>query len=43
LSEDDLSEIDKHIKAEVNEAAEFAKESPEPDASELWTDVTVEE
>jgi pyruvate dehydrogenase E1 component alpha subunit len=23
----------------VNEAAEFAKESPEPDLSELWTDI----
>jgi pyruvate dehydrogenase E1 component alpha subunit len=23
----------------VNESAEFAKESPEPDLSELWTDI----
>jgi len=38
-SEDDLKAIDKEIKAIVNEAAEFAKESPEPDEAELWTDV----
>ena len=29
-SEDDLKSIDKEIKDIVNEAAEFAKESPEP-------------
>ena len=23
----------------VNEAAEFSKDSPEPDSSELWTDI----
>ncbi|PVA08071.1 pyruvate dehydrogenase (acetyl-transferring) E1 component subunit alpha [Thalassorhabdomicrobium marinisediminis] len=38
-SEDDLKAIDKDIKAVVNESAEFAKESPEPDLSELWTDI----
>lgn len=38
-SDDDLKSIDKEIKAIVNEAAEFSKESPEPDVSELWTDV----
>ncbi|APX88390.1 pyruvate dehydrogenase (acetyl-transferring) E1 component subunit alpha [Brevirhabdus pacifica] len=38
-SEDDLKAIDKDIKAVVNEAAEFAKESPEPDLSELYTDI----
>ncbi len=38
-SDDDLKAIDKEIKAIVNEAAEFSKESPEPDVSELWTDV----
>ncbi len=40
-SEDTLKEIDKEIKAIVNEAAEFAQQSPEPPESELWTDVTV--
>ncbi|MBU2993689.1 pyruvate dehydrogenase (acetyl-transferring) E1 component subunit alpha [Octadecabacter sp. 1_MG-2023] len=38
-SEDDLKAIDKDIKAVVNESAEFAKESPEPALSELWTDI----
>ncbi len=38
-SEEDLKAIDKQIKAEVNEAAEFAKQSPEPALSELWTDI----
>jgi len=39
---DSLKAIDKEIKAIVNEAADFAKESPEPDPSELWTDVLLE-
>ncbi|MFC3061088.1 pyruvate dehydrogenase (acetyl-transferring) E1 component subunit alpha [Paenirhodobacter populi] len=38
-TDDDLKAIDKDIKAVVNEAAEFAKESPEPALSELWTDI----
>ncbi len=38
-SEDDLKAIDKEIKAIVNESAEFARTSPEPDASELYTDI----
>ena len=29
----------KDIKAIINEAAQFAQDSPEPDAAELWTDV----
>ena len=41
-TEDELKEIDKEIKAIVNEAAEFSKESPEPDVSELWTDIYVD-
>ncbi|AWD20420.1 pyruvate dehydrogenase (acetyl-transferring) E1 component subunit alpha [Fuscovulum blasticum] len=40
-SDEDLKAIDKEIKALVNEAAEFSKESPEPPLSELWTDITV--
>jgi pyruvate dehydrogenase E1 component alpha subunit len=31
--------IEDEVKALVNDAAEFAKESPEPEATELWTDV----
>ena len=41
-SEDDLKAIDKEIKKVVNAAAEFAKESPLPDAEELWTDIYAE-
>ncbi len=39
---DSLKAIDKEIKAIVNDAAEFAKTSPEPDPSELYTDVLLE-
>lgn len=42
MTEDDIKVIDKEIKEIVNEAAEFAQESPEPAAEELWTDVLVE-
>jgi len=38
-TDDDLKAIDKEIKAIVNEAAEFSKESPEPALDELWTDI----
>jgi pyruvate dehydrogenase E1 component alpha subunit len=38
-SEDELKAIDKEIRAIVNTAAEFATESPEPAAAELYTDV----
>ena len=34
-----FKEIDREVKAVVNEAATFAQESPEPAESELWTDV----
>ncbi|PHR61832.1 MAG: pyruvate dehydrogenase (acetyl-transferring) E1 component subunit alpha [Robiginitomaculum sp.] len=39
---DTLKAIDKEIKAVVNDSAEFAKTSPEPDPSELYTDVLLE-
>ncbi|CUH87461.1 Acetoin:2,6-dichlorophenolindophenol oxidoreductase subunit alpha [Phaeobacter sp. CECT 5382] len=38
-SEDDLKAIDKEIKDVVNQAAEFARTSPEPALDELWTDI----
>jgi pyruvate dehydrogenase E1 component alpha subunit len=41
-SEEDLKKIDKEIKEIVNASADFSKESPEPDPSELYTDVLVE-
>ncbi len=37
-----LKEIDKDVKDLVTAAAEFAQDSPEPDPSELWTDVYAE-
>jgi pyruvate dehydrogenase E1 component alpha subunit len=41
-SEEDLKAIDKEIKAIVAEAADFAEQAPEPDLSELHTEVLVE-
>ncbi|MGY9048867.1 pyruvate dehydrogenase E1 subunit alpha [Puniceibacterium antarcticum] len=41
-TEDALKAIDKEIKGIVNAAAEFARENPEPEASELWTDITAD-
>ena len=41
-TEAELKAIDKEIKDIVNASAEFAKDSPEPDPSELWTDITVD-
>ena len=41
-TEDELKAFDKDVKAIVNAAAQFAKDSPEPDPSELYTDVLVE-
>ncbi len=38
-TEDDLSAIDKSVRATITEAAEYAQAAAEPDASELWTDV----
>jgi pyruvate dehydrogenase E1 component alpha subunit len=38
-SEEDLKKIDGEIRLIVNEAADFATTDPEPDASELWTDI----
>ena len=38
-SEDELKKIDAAVRATVNEAAEFATNDPEPDPSELYTDV----
>ncbi len=38
-TEAEITSIDKKVKEEVNEIAEFAKNSPEPDESELMTDI----
>jgi len=42
VSEAELKRIDDEVKAIVQDAAEFAQQSPEPPESELWTDVLVE-
>jgi len=42
VDEADLKNIDREIKEIISEATEFAQESPEPDPSELWTDVLAE-
>jgi len=39
--EDDLKAIDKEVRDVVADAAEFAQNDPEPDVSELWTDIYV--
>jgi pyruvate dehydrogenase E1 component alpha subunit len=39
LSEDELKVIDGRVREIVNEAAEFATHDPEPDVSELYTDI----
>lgn len=41
LDESAIKDIDKDIKATVNEAAEFAQESEEPPEEDLWTDVLI--
>ena len=38
-SEDELKKIDAEVRDLINEAAEFATHDPEPDASELYTDI----
>ncbi len=39
MSEDDFKEMDKKIKAQVEECVKFAEESPDPEAHELYEDV----
>jgi pyruvate dehydrogenase E1 component alpha subunit len=38
-SETEIKAMDAEVREIINEAAEFAQSSPEPDASELWTDI----
>jgi pyruvate dehydrogenase E1 component alpha subunit len=37
--EEDFKKIEQEVKLIVNDSADFAQTSPEPDASELWTDI----
>ena len=39
MAEDQLKKIDAEVRDLVNAASEFATNDPEPDASELYTDV----
>src|SRR5579871_6264638 len=39
VSEQDLKDIDAQVREVVNEAADFAQHDPEPDVSELYTDI----
>jgi pyruvate dehydrogenase E1 component alpha subunit len=43
VTEDDLKVIEKEIRVIVNNAADFAETSPEPELSEVYTDVLVEQ
>lgn len=42
IAEDEIKLIDKEIKDIVNASAQFAQDSPEPPAEDLWTDVLVD-
>ncbi|MCT2399567.1 pyruvate dehydrogenase (acetyl-transferring) E1 component subunit alpha [Novosphingobium mangrovi (ex Huang et al. 2023)] len=42
VSEASLKDVDKRVRAQVAEAADFAESSPEPEMAELYTDVLVE-
>ncbi|MGF1640433.1 MAG: pyruvate dehydrogenase (acetyl-transferring) E1 component subunit alpha [Rhodospirillales bacterium] len=42
VDEGALKDIDRDVKAIVNEAAEFAQQSPEPDPAELYTEVLLD-
>src|SRR5690242_21048828 len=41
-SDDDLKQMERHARDVVVEAAQYAQDCPEPDPSELWTDVLAE-
>jgi pyruvate dehydrogenase E1 component alpha subunit len=42
VDENEIKRIDDEVKRVVQEAADFAQSSPEPDPAELWTDILVE-
>ena len=43
IKEDEFKSIDQSVKQIVQEATDFATQSPEPDEAELWTDIMIEE
>ncbi|WP_337876785.1 pyruvate dehydrogenase (acetyl-transferring) E1 component subunit alpha [Elioraea sp.] len=42
VAENELKAIEEEVRATVQDAADFAQQSPEPPESELWTDVLTE-
>ena len=42
ITDEDVAKMDEEIKAEVQDAWDFADQSPEPPAEHLWTDVLVD-
>ena len=42
VKEDELKALEQEIRKVVNESADFAEQTPEPDPAELYTDVLVE-
>ena len=42
ITEDEIKKLDAEVKAIVTEAADFSQTSPEPDPSELYTDILIE-
>ena len=42
MGDDEFKAVDAAVKARIQEAADFAQSSPEPDERELWTDILVE-
>ncbi|MBV9734715.1 MAG: pyruvate dehydrogenase (acetyl-transferring) E1 component subunit alpha [Acidisphaera sp.] len=42
VAEDALKRLDDEVKKAIQQAAEFAQASPEPDPADLWTDVLAE-
>ncbi len=42
VNEDTFKQMDTAVKARVQDAADFAQASPEPEERELWTDILVE-
>ena len=43
VGEEELKTLEKEIRRIVNDAADFAEASPEPELSEVYTDVLVEQ
>ncbi len=39
MPEDEIKAVDAKVREIVNESADFATSDPEPDPSELWTDI----